>query len=289
MIKKILFLPIVLVTCASMDIASSAAPASSTGAPGEVDCTNSGCHDTYSSNSGIGVITIIPDSSLTNYTPGQTYTITLEVSQSPLVRFGFQMVALRDSDQTNVGAFSVIDGLRNQITPGYNNLSNRRYMTYTFNSTNCLSTPGQGIWSFKWTAPSTDVGPITFYAAGIAANNDGMDFGDYCYTASLKINPSPLQSIENYTPNLNNFSLNIFPNPVKDNVNINYTLTELSKIKIDLVDPQGKIVEQLLSSKQDKGEHKLSLPIANCYKGGMYFLRFERNGKIANKKVFITD
>jgi len=28
-------------------------------------------------------------------------------------------------------------------------------------------------WNFNWTAPATDVGPVTFYTAGNQANNDG--------------------------------------------------------------------------------------------------------------------
>ena len=37
-------------------------------------------------------------------------------------------------------------------------------------------------WTFKWTAPTNDVGPITFYAAGNAANGDFSTSGDYIYT-----------------------------------------------------------------------------------------------------------
>lgn len=106
MIKKLFFLPVILFICAAMDVvhnsspASNASPASSTGAPGEVDCTTSGCHQTYSVNSGPGSISITPDVSLINYTPGQTYTLSIEVDQAALIRFGFQTVALRNIDNT---------------------------------------------------------------------------------------------------------------------------------------------------------------------------------------------
>jgi len=290
MIKKLLYLsPLVLFFNAAIDVGnspspmSSAAPPSSTGAPGEVNCTTSGCHETYAVNSGPGSVSIIPQVGFTNYTPGQTYTISISVTQSSITRFGFQMVALKDKDSTNTGTFSTIDGSRNQIEPGYGNLSNRRYVTYTFKSTNASSTPGNNTWSFKWTAPTTGEGSITFYAAGLAANNDGMDMGDYCYTTSYKINSNTTQISEN------EFSISTFPNPIKDKINVNYTLPESSNVTIDLVDLQGEIVENLFASLQDKGDYKLMLPLANRYKGGVYFIHFERDNKLTIKKVFITD
>jgi hypothetical protein len=36
-------------------------------------------------------------------------------------------------------------------------------------------------WVFNWTAPPTNVGPVTFYAAGNHANNDGNTSGDLIY------------------------------------------------------------------------------------------------------------
>jgi hypothetical protein len=39
-------------------------------------------------------------------------------------------------------------------------------------------------WTFNWVAPSTDVGLVTFYAAGNEANNNGNESGDQIYTTS---------------------------------------------------------------------------------------------------------
>ena len=44
-------------------------------------------------------------------------------------------------------------------------------------------------WTFKWTAPNTCSGRITFYAAGNAANNDRNDTGDFIYTSATSIDP----------------------------------------------------------------------------------------------------
>jgi hypothetical protein len=54
-------------------------------------------------------------------------------------------------------------------------------------------------WSVNWTAPSTDIGQIRFYAAVNAANGNGNTLGDVIYTTSLFVNaalPPALVSIE---------------------------------------------------------------------------------------------
>jgi hypothetical protein len=286
MIKKVLFIfPLVLFGLGwgvNNSVTSNSAPASTSGAPGEVNCTTSGCHQSFVTNSGPGSVTINFDNGATTYIPGKTYTINVEVDQSSLIRFGFQMVALKNSDNTNIGTFIPTDASRNQVTTGYGNLSDRKYITYTFKSTSS-TVAGKGTWTFNWTAPANDEGSITFYIASIAANNDGNDLGDYCYTSSLKINSN--------APPINpaDFSINIFPNPAKDNINVNYSITETSQVTIDLIDLQGKVVEQLFDAVQNEGEYKLSLPFTNLYKGGAYFVRFDCNEKTTFKKLFITD
>ena len=282
MIKKLLLISPVVLLGLGLGVNSNSAPASSTGAPGEKDCTTSGCHQSFVVNNGPGSTSINFEDGSTTYIPGKTYILNVQVNQANLIRFGFQMVALKNKDNTNVGAFTPTDASRNQVTTGYGNLADRKYITYTFKSTSTL-TAGKGTWSFNWTAPANDEGPVTFYLAAIAANNDGNDLGDYCYTTSLKINSNAPQI------NTNDFSISMFPNPSKDNLNVNYTITETSAIKIELTDLQGKIVEELFSAQQDMGEYKLSLPFTNRYKGGIYFVHFIRNDKAVFKKIFITE
>jgi uncharacterized protein (TIGR03437 family) len=44
--------------------------------------------------------------------------------------------------------------------------------------------------SFTWTAPASDVGPVTIYVAANAANGNGDDSGDHIYTTKLQLSPS---------------------------------------------------------------------------------------------------
>ena len=48
---------------------------------------------------------------------------------------------------------------------------------------------GGATWSFNWTAPATNVGPITFYAAGLQGDNSGDESGDETYTKTAVIQP----------------------------------------------------------------------------------------------------
>jgi uncharacterized protein (TIGR03437 family) len=53
-----------------------------------------------------------------------------------------------------------------------------------------IGTTGGAIFQFDWTPPATNVGPVTFYAAGNAANGNGAPTGDLIYTTSVQLNPA---------------------------------------------------------------------------------------------------
>ena len=280
MIKKLLFItPVFLLSAAAMQVDSNSAPASNTGAPGENNCTTSSCHDTYAVNSGTGSTAINFENGITSYVPGKTYSISVEVSQASLMRFGFQMVALKNSDNANTGIFSPADVSKNQVTKGFGNLSNRKYITYTYEST-LAQIPGKGSWAFNWTAPSTNEGAITFYLAGLAADNNGNDYGDYCYTKSLSISPASVIPAD--------FNLNVFPNPGNDVLTINYSLTQAADIKIQLTNSLGQNMQELELGLQNPGDYALPFSLIKEYGKGVYFIRFIRDEKVIVKKIILT-
>ncbi len=167
-------------------IMSNGAPAASTGAPYEKNCATSGCHSDFSINSGNAELSVSIENGITQYETRKTYPITVSISNPGLVRFGFQVVVLKNSDNTNAGTIKLAETLRTQIIEGYGALSERKYITYTYQGTDAVSA-GLGKWTFDWTASETNEGPVTFYAASIAANNDGTDSGDHSYTKQLML------------------------------------------------------------------------------------------------------
>jgi hypothetical protein len=152
---------------------SSGPPAGYTHAPGELDCAD--CHTTPAQSS--GTLTLgVPD----RYTPGQTYdiTVTHASTDATRVRWGFEMTALDSADQ-KAGTFAPSDALT-RVVNGEGPFPAREYVEHTSAGT----FPGQqsgANWSFRWTAPSEDVGPVTFYLAGNQANGDGNSSGDNIY------------------------------------------------------------------------------------------------------------
>ncbi|HWS86099.1 MAG TPA: CHRD domain-containing protein [Pyrinomonadaceae bacterium] len=152
---------------------SAGPPAGYTHAPGELDCAD--CHTTPAQSSGTLTLNV-PD----NYTPGRTYdiTVTHASGDATRVRWGFQMTALDAADQ-KAGAFAPADDLT-RVVNGEGPFPAREYVEHTSAGTFPGQQNGAG-WTFKWTAPAEDVGPVTFYLAGNQANGDGNSSGDNIY------------------------------------------------------------------------------------------------------------
>ena len=167
---------------------SSGAPAGHTGAPGETTCATSSCHDDNAMNSGPAILSVDLGSA-TKYVPGRTYPIKIRITEPSVERFGFQLVALVNSDSANAGNFLLSDVIRTQTVKSLYQYLDREYVTYTYDGTDAVST-GVGEWTLNWKAPASDVGNITFFASAVSANDDETDKGDYVYTKAVTIKPS---------------------------------------------------------------------------------------------------
>ncbi|HVG18712.1 MAG TPA: Reeler domain-containing protein [Blastocatellia bacterium] len=157
-------------------------PAAHTGAPGENNCTE--CHNTNSPQQDTNAFSISVPSS---YEPGRTYQIIVKHTNSNSSRrqWGFQLTALAGGSRA--GEFQPLNNLTQLDT-----LNGRQYIEHTFNG----SFPGQrggATWTFNWVAPSSEVGPVTFYAAGNQADQSGSESGDRIYLTNVTVNPSAAQ------------------------------------------------------------------------------------------------
>jgi FG-GAP-like repeat/Reeler domain/FG-GAP repeat len=153
-------------------------PAARTSAPGELNCTD--CHNAAT---GAGQFMITAP---TTYTPGQTYSIQVRhtTSDTTRKRWGFEMTSLGTGGMA--GSFTNV----NATTQLKSSASNgRTYIEHT-TAGNYQNQTGGAVWSFNWTAPATNVGAVTFYAAGIQANNDGSESGDQTYLKTAIIQPA---------------------------------------------------------------------------------------------------
>ena len=132
------------------------------------------------------------------YVPGQTYTIQVQhvTNDASRLAWGFELTSLT-STNTVAGTFAV-DPANPNITQTRNSPT-RNYIEQTAQGA-FVGQTGGATWTFDWTAPSTDVGQITFYAAGLQANHNGNTGGDQTYTTSAVVPVGGLSPTPTLTP-----------------------------------------------------------------------------------------
>ncbi len=174
-----------------------------TGAPGDNPLACSACH---SDNKDGGPINAFPGYGIhTTFSGGSSYTpggppVTITVSASDPVNkhFGFQMTARLDLDQVNGQAGDFTAGA-NQIVicddnsvkiPGRSCPASApvQFIEHYYPAGSQVSTTA---YTFQWTPPAANVGPVHFYVAVNAVNGDLMATGaDHTYTASYTLTPA---------------------------------------------------------------------------------------------------
>ena len=136
-----------------------------------------------------------------DYIPGVKQAVSITITDSTALRWGFQITARLVSDETRqAGAFTATDLVRVRCavfppSPADGegrdapcNPGDQQFAEHRAIATRAGSGGPSQTFQIEWTPPAEDVGPIIFYAAGNAANNSNTNAGDHIYTTSLKIN-----------------------------------------------------------------------------------------------------
>ena len=169
--------------------------AKSTAAPGDnspLSCAAAGCHTGTALNAGGGNVALTFPNGLT-YTPGQKQRVRVTITDSTARVYGFQATARLQSNPSRgqAGTFTRIDA-------NYDILCESGALRSTANCPATApiefiehNTPNRtgNFFEFDWTAPATDVGAITFYVSGNAANGNGAVTGDKIYTTTATLTP----------------------------------------------------------------------------------------------------
>lgn len=183
---------------------SAGPPAGYTGAPQEEPEACAECH--VPPDAGTGKISITAPQT---YVPGQTYpiTVTHQNVDATRLRWGFQLTVLDTASDEKAGELQSTDGLTQVLSnagPG----SARQYIEHSASGT-FIGQQNGASWTFSWTAPATDVGPVQFYAAGNQANNDGNTSGDYIYRTFVA--SAPASSTPDFAISVNPGSRSVVP------------------------------------------------------------------------------
>ncbi len=161
-----------------------------TGAPGDANCTS--CHG-GTPNSGTGSVKIVLAGG-NAYTPGVKQRVKIEVADSTMRRWGFELSARVASkpDSAQAGTLETVDNTAQIIcdsgSPAPCGPTEVQFATHTTAGTR-NGTTGGVTFEIDWTPPATDVGPVTLYAAGNATNGNSQPTGDRIYTTSVELTP----------------------------------------------------------------------------------------------------
>ena len=239
---------------------SSSPPAGHSGAPGEMTCAMSGCHAGTVNAGGGSVALVNPPAA---YTPGATYTMQISVTDANKTRFGFELVALRSNNQ-QAGALTLV----NSTNTALQTQSSKAYLTHRNASAN-------NTWTFTWQAPATNVGPVTFFMAGNAANGDNNTTGDNIYTASKVLTPAATNTglKEDQAA-----AVKVFPSPASARLNLE--LPEKPQT-VKVLDLAGREVFN-----QSAAEATNAIDVSQ-YPNGTYFLQIEQEKSVLLKRFVV--
>jgi uncharacterized protein (TIGR03437 family) len=150
------------------------------------------CHGGSALNSGSGSVTIILQSGPL-YIPGVKQRLVVRVADPDQQRWGFELTARLKSDLQNgqAGDLVPIDNLTQVICEDAGEkpcASGVSFIEHTSAGTR-IGTKNGATFQFDWNPPASDVGPVTLFVAGNAANGDGTSGGDHIYTSSVQLNP----------------------------------------------------------------------------------------------------
>lgn len=173
---------------AGIAIASSLGPpAARTGAPAigskTAEGTCVGCHNDFPLNNG-ATLELVDAPPF--YVAGTTYTFSVQVASTQTSGntgrvWAFELTAVNMADGNGAGTFTDVAGQGTQIEAGTGQFSTRRYIQ---SNTDRPGAATPETWQVRWTAPDPGVGPVGFFAVGMAGNGDGGKDGDRVCTGS---------------------------------------------------------------------------------------------------------
>jgi len=239
-------------------------------ADGGEDCTH--CHMGNPVNQGNGLkLIIFTDQNgvqKTFYTPGQTYKVRVGITSFGTTKFGFQA-------STDKGQVAVTSG--STTTKQVLGVGGKRYITHTAAGTvPQFTTPPSTLYEFDWTAPATNQGTMTIYAALCAANGNNANSGDTIYTLTKTITGSGLGLAE-----IANNQLFIQAND--NGVNVRFTAEEPGTVYLTSL--SGQRLGNIGGTSFARGDQSLTLPTNGAQ--GLFLVTVETAKGRTTRKIAV--
>lgn len=237
-------------------------PPEVTGGLGEATCLQGGCHSGTRLNSP----TSLTLTGATGYTPGgAAVQLTLRNAGTAGANYGFQLKSVTASD-AQAGTLTAGAGLQTVSSGG------RTYLEHNTPSRN-------GTWTFTWTPPATDVGPVTIYVASYNGNGrtqSTISVSSFTLNPTTAL-PNPIAGTE----------LSVFPNPATERATVGFELTKAANVDVSLLGLDGKMVSNYSLGHQEAGAHQQTIELAGRVPAGQYFVRIASNGHTASRKLVV--
>ncbi len=241
-----------------------------TGAPNSNGtCAQAGCH-TGTGTAPMPVIELRKKSTGLNgalvnyYEAGEVYYVTLK-SAATSTHFGFQFVALKNSDNMRTGTVSGFSANAHGFPSGSSNIAEHK-VPVAKTSLDSFKT------NFEWTAPASGVGAVTMYGIFCAVDNDGTSVGDVVSsTFSLSLNDKT--SVGQITREV---VFKTYPNPVQNTVTLDMDKADEGTYDITIYGYNGSVVsrsELYISPVKYTGTFNTS-----NWAPGMYFMHIHKDG-----------
>ena len=117
----------------------------------------------------------------------------------------------------------------------------------------------------------------------VRGDEDAVGMNDIVY---LELDTNFVVSAINNNPINNNLTLEVYPNPTKNQTSINFKIEKTSKVSIHVVDVLGRSVYNN-NTTLSKGNHLVILNVEN-YDAGIYYINTQIAGKTFTNKLVVT-
>lgn len=240
-----------------------------TGAPNELQ-TCMGCHGTGFNTTVSINIKDRNGSPVTSYVPLDIYTIDFVVNSTGAVGYGFQLLAL-DNSNLPFNGFSNPSTNSQVVTLA----TGRQYAEHT-------NTSATNVFSVDWTAPAVGTGDINFFGAGAAVDRNTQTSGDGGNVIKTTLNESSAVGI---AETLSSNTISVYPNPTSDILNISHLGKELQPSTVRIIDLVGKVVSEQIIQGNLNQEKSINL---GHLKKGIYIIEVTSKSENYSSKIAIN-
>lgn len=236
------------------------APSGNSGSPTDgANCSN--CHGSATTKAGL----ITSDIPATGYVPGNQYNITAMITEAGVSKFGFQVSTLLNNG-TKAGTMAKADDSTQLV--------GNNHITHTLAGT--TATGNSRKWTFKWTAPAANSGPVSFYGAFVAANgNSSSDGGDKVYLSKLTASEAGHVGIASFEEK----GMAIYPMPFNETLTVNKGHQTFGTATIKIFTLDGKQVLETVVSNPETAINTETLA------RGMYIIHLTAPGMQVAQKI----